>query len=222
VSAEVQDALKYAAPNPPARVLDPWNGSGTTTEIATALGFEALGFDLNPAMVVVAKARLLDSTVRGSLTSILDDLLTKTTRSNHPESDEPLANWFTAGSAAAFRRFERAIQTLLINQHDHRILFDLPTLNHVSSLAAFFYVAAENNTRSFIIWSIPHNPFSPMRDNFDYAQYGVACPRSRPGFLFAQKKPFDADALLKDPADRRPAAFPRWQNRRLRRRRTRS
>ena len=42
----------------------------------------------------------------------------------------------------AFRKFERALQALLINQHDYHPLFDLPTLNHVSSLAAFFYVAA--------------------------------------------------------------------------------
>jgi len=39
----VQDALQYAAPKPWARILDPWNGSGTTTEIVASLGFEALG-----------------------------------------------------------------------------------------------------------------------------------------------------------------------------------
>jgi hypothetical protein len=108
----------------------------------SALGFEALGFDLNPAMVIVAKARLLDSTVEGSLGSLLDDLVTKAAKTDlgHVE-DDPLEIWFTRGSAAALRRFDYAIQTLLIDPREHRALFDHPTLKRVSSLAAFFYVA---------------------------------------------------------------------------------
>ena len=40
-------------------VLDPWNGSGTTTTVAAELGLACVGVDLNPAMVVVAKAGIL-------------------------------------------------------------------------------------------------------------------------------------------------------------------
>jgi len=138
----VQDALTYAAPNAHARILDPWVGSGTTTEIAAAQGFEALGYDINPAMVIVAKARLLDPTVHPSLPSILDDLLSKAAQRRPVEPAEPLAQWFTTGTAGALRQFEHAVQTLLINPRDYRPLFELPTLNQVSSLAAFFYVAA--------------------------------------------------------------------------------
>src|SRR3989338_5969494 len=42
-----------------AGVLDPWNGSGTTTFTASALGLSSIGIDLNPVMIVVARARLL-------------------------------------------------------------------------------------------------------------------------------------------------------------------
>ena len=42
-----------------ALVLDPWNGSGTTTTVAAELGLECVGVDLNPAMVVVARAALI-------------------------------------------------------------------------------------------------------------------------------------------------------------------
>jgi len=93
-------------------------------------------------MVIVAKARLLDVTVQASLSSIFDDLLTKAAQTQYTDPDEPLATWFTPGSATALRKFERALQTLLINPRDYRSLFDLPSLNQVSSLAAFFYVAA--------------------------------------------------------------------------------
>ena len=40
-------------------VLDPWNGSGTTTTVAAELGLGCVGVDLNPAVVVIARAALL-------------------------------------------------------------------------------------------------------------------------------------------------------------------
>jgi SAM-dependent methyltransferase len=40
------------------KVLDPWNGSGTTTFVAAALGHDATGLDLNPVLTIVARARL--------------------------------------------------------------------------------------------------------------------------------------------------------------------
>ncbi|MER7919466.1 MULTISPECIES: DNA methyltransferase [unclassified Streptomyces] len=40
-----------------ATVLDPWNGSGTTTLAAQSLGFNAIGLDLNPVANVIAKLR---------------------------------------------------------------------------------------------------------------------------------------------------------------------
>src|SRR5579862_9425972 len=45
--------------DPGSRVMDPWNGSGTTVEAAAHAGLEANGFDINPVMVVVARARML-------------------------------------------------------------------------------------------------------------------------------------------------------------------
>ena len=40
-------------------MLDPWNGSGTTTYAAAQLGHSSIWLDLNPVMVIVARARLL-------------------------------------------------------------------------------------------------------------------------------------------------------------------
>ena len=37
-------------------IYDPWNGSGTTTYVASTLGVSSIGFDLNPVMVIVAKS----------------------------------------------------------------------------------------------------------------------------------------------------------------------
>ncbi|MDX3073253.1 DNA methyltransferase [Streptomyces sp. MI02-7b] len=43
-----------------ATVLDPWNGSGTTTLAAQSLGLNAIGLDLNPVANVIAKLRTQD------------------------------------------------------------------------------------------------------------------------------------------------------------------
>jgi len=48
-------------------ILDPWNGSGTTTFAAAKNGFRSHGCDLNPVMVIVAKARLLHKSTAPSL-----------------------------------------------------------------------------------------------------------------------------------------------------------
>ena len=38
-------------------VIDPWNGSGTTTFVSSILGYSCYGFDINPVMVLVSKAK---------------------------------------------------------------------------------------------------------------------------------------------------------------------
>lgn len=42
-------------------ILDPWNGSGTTTSVSSMFGYNCVGVDLNPVMTIIAKARNLSS-----------------------------------------------------------------------------------------------------------------------------------------------------------------
>jgi DNA methylase len=56
--AFVGDVLDALQPTDGEVVLDPWNGSGTTTAVAGRAGLISIGVDINPAMAVVAKARL--------------------------------------------------------------------------------------------------------------------------------------------------------------------
>lgn len=56
-------------------VLDPWNGSGTTTAAALHLGHTSLGFDLNPAVVPIASAKLATADELKSLTGLLESCL---------------------------------------------------------------------------------------------------------------------------------------------------
>ena len=55
-------------------VLDPWNGSGTTTCVASTTGISSLGLDLNPALTVIAQGRMVDPASSKSLLSLGSDL----------------------------------------------------------------------------------------------------------------------------------------------------
>ena len=49
------------------RVLDPWSGSGTTTVTCLRRGLRSHGIDINPAVTVVARARLNAVSTRARL-----------------------------------------------------------------------------------------------------------------------------------------------------------
>jgi len=109
--------------------------------VAYALGIEAEGYDLNPAMVVVAKAKTLGRNVYPSLISLLDDICAKADDVCDISANDPLANWFGRQSASAIRSIEKSIFSLLIRRDGYTGLGRLTCLSSVSALAAFFFVA---------------------------------------------------------------------------------
>lgn len=56
----VQSWIELISPNKGDTVLDPWNGSGTTTAVCAKNGIKSTGIDLNPFMKAVALARVAD------------------------------------------------------------------------------------------------------------------------------------------------------------------
>ena len=55
----VSDVLSLLA-DPRDTILDPWNGSGTTTFVAQRNGFRGIGVEINPVMVIHAQAKNLE------------------------------------------------------------------------------------------------------------------------------------------------------------------
>jgi len=130
-------------------LMDPWNGSGTTTSSAVLNGYKAIGFDLNPVMAVVAKARLLPQCELASIAPLLSDILKKAARSKGaPDVREPLRIWFAPAAAVTVRRIERAIYGLLVSAAQSGGALD--SIRDLSSLAAFFYVALFRAARSLL------------------------------------------------------------------------
>lgn len=132
--------LESAKLNAGAVVLDPWNGSGTTTYTAARLGLAAHGSDLNPVMVIVARARLLSPHEADSLEPLAQRIVrcAKTPKKS-PSSADPLTWWFTPNTTKVLRAIERSIRRHLVGQ---LTLSSTGTnLDRLSGIAATFYVA---------------------------------------------------------------------------------
>jgi hypothetical protein len=81
-------------------VLDPWNGSGTTTRAAQTVGFPSIGIDYNPVASIVAHLKSQDVTGKD-----VDSFLREPLRENGVEvaEDEPLSLWFDSQSSKRIR-----------------------------------------------------------------------------------------------------------------------
>lgn len=149
----VEDALSRLALSAHSTVLDPWNGSGTTTFVACKQAYTAVGFDLNPALVLVAKGRLLGGNVLASLPALTSDIIKKAgdhrKKPSHP-TPEPLTRWFVDKTAVDFRAIDQAVSELLISSDHYEPLFASKQLASISSLSAFYYVALFRTVRSFL------------------------------------------------------------------------
>ncbi len=161
-------------------VFDPWNGSGTTTRVASQHGFEAIGFDINPTMIVIARATCADkNTFSESVPSLVETILHSKPHvsgvSQHTFplvgkklktlASEPLELWFSAPTARLLRTLEKRLFLCLASSSHN--------LQDLSPLAAFFYVAFFNTVRTLV------NPFCGSNPTWVKI---AKCPRRRSEF----------------------------------------
>lgn len=138
-------------------ICDPWNGSGTTTYTASLLGLRSWGFDLNPVMVLVARARVLSPSEADSIEPLAREIV----RSIAPtcsslEQADPLASWFGDKTTAVIRSIERAIRERLVGA---MTLTPMGThLERISGLAATFYVSLFTLCRQLVKRFSSSNP----------------------------------------------------------------
>jgi DNA modification methylase len=161
-TAFVRDALSALSLQPGSVVLDPWNGSGTTTYVAAEAGLSSVGYDANPALVVVAKARLLGLEVAPSVEPLADEIVARASAEAWAGDcrGDPLAQWFIPDAVRSIRSLGLAIQHLLVQSGNAN---DGPATNAkpwegMSSLAAFFYVCLFTAVRSRVTQFESTNP----------------------------------------------------------------
>jgi len=121
-------------------ILDPWNGSGTTTYVASSRGIASFGLDLNPAMIIVAKARILPASEADSIRPLGREILNSAATDNQTiDSTDPLTFWFSNSTASILRSIERSIRRHLLGPLT--LTSGAINLDRLSSLAATNYVA---------------------------------------------------------------------------------
>lgn len=121
-------------------VLDPWNGSGTTTYTATSLGLNSIGIDLNPVMIIVARARLLPPSEADHLPPLAATILSHACSApTMLQPDDALLGWFDPATAVFVRGIEQNIRRSLVGSMTKSP--DGVHLDRISGTAATLYVA---------------------------------------------------------------------------------
>jgi hypothetical protein len=156
----VEDVLASLALDSGKLIVDPWNGAGTTTQVADGLGVPSWGGDINPAMAVVAKARLLGPYVSPSELSLCEEILVSAGAGSNTNAlpEDPLLVWFTHQGCDSVRALERCIARFLDpdwrsgppNSGEH--------VTRLSSLASFFYLALFRTTKELLASFRSSNP----------------------------------------------------------------
>jgi SAM-dependent methyltransferase len=139
------DALAELTRGKKGVVLDPWNGSGTTTTVALGAGHSAVGVDANPALVLIARARNLEGSDQ-SLNPLGLEILQASERLavSDVQQADPLSQWFRAPSMKVLRKLQAAIDLVLVGDET------ADGLDRYSDLAAFYYTAAFEAVRSLL------------------------------------------------------------------------
>ncbi len=140
-----QSALEYLNAKKGDIIVDPWNGSGTTTFVSARSGIASVGVDLNPVMTIVAKAR--SSTIEDYIQAkvIALDAIANFDQMRKNRSDEDmLTYWFTKESAKIIRQLEYSM----------RFSRDIPnesvSTGSLSDSEALVYLALFRVVRNFI------------------------------------------------------------------------
>lgn len=152
----VEDAFAYLDLADGATVLDPWLGGGTTAEVATAKGFRLKGYDVNPAMLLVARARTLPTGLANQI-PILTELITRTYKknlTNRTKSSsiiiDPLEQWLQPASSTAFRVLERSVESPTVKSSRTSVTPLWQRAGQASPLLSFFYVGLFRTLRYFM------------------------------------------------------------------------
>lgn len=155
----VLDVIHALRLNKDTVIADPWNGAGTTTQVAHDHGYSALGYDLNPTMVIVGKARLLERHTKATLALLCSHILWKASQYYlDADKPDPLASWFTPRSVSVLRSIDRALQDVLLHDHQYLSIANRRHLAPISSLVAFFYVGLFRTVRQLLITFRTTNP----------------------------------------------------------------
>lgn len=140
-------------------ILDPWNGSGTTSIASYKKGFKSIGVDLNPVMILVSKASFVSKLDIPSLMPLANNFLNRINLSEiETNGKDVLEKWFMPESAIYLRSVENEINKVFVSDAGYLDLTRAQNIEKTSSIAAFFYVILFRVVRKLISNFIGSNP----------------------------------------------------------------
>ncbi len=171
----VREALSGLGAQPGWTVLDPWNGAGTTTAVADALGCDAVGLDLNPVAALVAAARLERSANTSHAGGLANQLLEVAGRNDiELAENDPLLEWLSPRVTRRYRSIEGAVLDLLGTKDGVRVNLQTET---PPPFAAFFILCLVRAAKRFArmkgnsnpTWITPEKRGDTRTETFDRA-----------------------------------------------------
>lgn len=118
------------------RILDPWNGTGTTTLCSAIKGVDSIGIDINPVMFVIAKAKLFNVhsiSHQEWMSRANNDKDGKA----HITYSDPLCQWFTKKTVRNLRTLENRLRWNAIIKNKGRVSFLKDNIEKVNSETAY-------------------------------------------------------------------------------------
>jgi len=139
-------------------LLDPWVGSGTTTRVAQAAGHETIGTDINPAMLLVARAQQAPELPKSRYRLVGTEILRRARGGQSKEIDkkDPLSTWLAPASARAFRSLDEAIRRSVLGNSS--ACLDYSVIGRYPHELAVSYVALFRTLRRLLIGFFASNP----------------------------------------------------------------
>ncbi|MFP3524579.1 DNA methyltransferase [Pantoea sp. SIMBA_072] len=129
-------------------ILDPWNGTGTTTSVSSLLGYNSIGVDLNPVMCIIATAKLSKLKDVKRAERFINEI--KVPKFSKVGLNDPLCNWFSEESASSIRGIQRFISK--------NIGFVCEKKDDFSYSQAIIYLGLFKSVRGLLVKFIPSNP----------------------------------------------------------------
>ncbi len=149
----VREILTCGEIDDTAKVLDPWNGMGTTTYTASSLGFTAIGIDYNPVMRIISLANHASvedvESIMMRIKAIRVIQLPK--YGNQINNTDLLLTWFQEDTA----KYIRYVDSFIVSK-PYLTLND--KLSRITVREALFYVALFSVVKDFLTPFVGSNP----------------------------------------------------------------
>lgn len=120
-------------------VLDPWNGSGTTTLCSSISGIKSIGYDINPAMYTIALGKTFDirSVKKEEWENRIEQIKDRFFKVHY---SDPLFEWFSLSTVRSIRKFETIIKTFKGETEKFELSSFKDRITQISEQSAYLYL----------------------------------------------------------------------------------